>query len=255
MALLVLSTIVFSSGIATAQGYESTFTNSIGMKFVLIPAGTFMMGGDKRKEKPYKRELPAHQVTISKPFYLSAYELTQTQWEDMMGYNPSMFKGKNNPVEIVSWLDAQDLIKELNRKEGHSRYRLPTEAEWEYAARAGTTTAFYFGSDEFELGAHAWFLDNSQKKTHPVGKKGANPWGLYDMLGNVWEFTGDWLDGDYYASSPSVDPTGPPTGTRRVVRGCGFISYYNYCRSAFRDAFEEPNSNHVNGIRLAISTE
>jgi formylglycine-generating enzyme required for sulfatase activity len=172
-----------------------------------------------------------------------------------MGYNPSMFKGRNNPVEIISWLDAQDFITQLNQKEGHSRYRLPTEAEWEYAARAGTTTAYYFGSDEFELGAHAWYKGNSQKKTHPVGKKGANPWGLYDMLGNVWELTGDWFGSDYYANSPSVDPTGPSSGYYRVVRGCGWLSYENFCRPAFRDAFEEPNRNEVNGIRLAISIE
>jgi formylglycine-generating enzyme required for sulfatase activity len=142
LSLLSLS---LSGGVLDAQAADKTFTNSIGMEFVLISAGLFVMGADKNFEDADDDETPRHQVRISKPFYLGKYEVTQEQWSTVMENNPSQFKGRNNPVEQVSWNDAQEFIKHLNRKEGHKRYRLPTEAEWEYAARAGTTTTYSFG--------------------------------------------------------------------------------------------------------------
>ena len=168
------------------------YTNSIGMEFMLIPAGTFMMGS----EKGYADEKPQHRVTISRPFYLGKYEVTQAQWEAVMGNNPSRFDGRNNPVEQVSWEDVRVFIARLNAHEGHTRYRLPTEAEWEYAARAGSTSAYSFGDDAARLGQYAWYGDNSGKTTHPVGQKLPNAWGLHDMHGNVWEWVQGWY-GDY----------------------------------------------------------
>jgi formylglycine-generating enzyme required for sulfatase activity len=254
IAFLALSTLVFYPGLATAQGNDSAYTNSIGMKFVLVPAGTFMMGADKNSEtESYDDEEPRHQVRIGKPFYLGVTEVTQQQWKDVMGNNPSIFKGEDNPVEMVSWEDAQDFIKRLNQKEGHSRYRLPTEAEWEYAARAGSTSAYFFGDDPSQLGDYAWYGKNSGMTPHPVGQLRPNAWGLYDMLGNVYEPTGDWYGDTYYANSPSLDPTGPKSGTVRVLRGCGWGSGAGHCRSADRDWLELDNRNEGAGFRLALS--
>ncbi|MDA7492920.1 formylglycine-generating enzyme family protein [bacterium] len=157
-------------------------TNSIGMKFKLIPAGTFIMGeGDD-----------AHEVTLTEPFQMGVHEVTQAQYEQVMGSNPSGFKGADNPVETVLWKEAMECCRKLSslpdeKAEGNV-YRLPTEAEWEYACRAGTTTTYSFGDNESELGDHAWYADNSGKKTHPVGGKQPNAWGLYDMHGNILEF-------------------------------------------------------------------
>jgi formylglycine-generating enzyme required for sulfatase activity len=264
-ALLALSAIVFFSSLATAQGKDNAYTNSIGMKFVLVPAGTFMMGGDENIEVDECGELPRHQVTISQAFYLSSNEVTQRQWEDVLGDNPSYYEGEvnpvgmvrweDNPVEMVSWEDVQVFIVRLNQKEGQSRYRLPTEAEWEYAARAGSTGAYYFGDDESQLENYAWYGYNSYDTTHPVGQKLPNAWGLYDMLGNVWEWTGDWYEERYYANSPSADPTGPSSGAYRVTRGCGWFRDAKRCRSAYRD-WREPGSHDDSvGFRLALSPE
>jgi formylglycine-generating enzyme required for sulfatase activity len=252
IVLLALSTIVFFSGMAEAQDQDSTYTNSIGMKFVLIPAGTFMMGGDKSNEKTLIGELPRHQVTISKPFYLGVYSVTQGQWEAVMGDNPSKFKREDNPVETVSWDDAQEFILRLNEEEGHSRYRLPTEAEWEYAVRAGSTSSYYFGDDKSQLGDHAWYRDNSGETTHPVGEKIPNAWGLYDMIGNVEEWTGDFFGDNYYENSPSEDPTGPLSGEGRVGRGCCWFDYPSSCRSAARRWDETNVRFEIIGFRLAL---
>jgi formylglycine-generating enzyme required for sulfatase activity len=225
------------------------------MKFVLIPAGTFMMGADQNFEYADDDELPRHQVTISKPFYLGVYEVTQEQWKAVMGNNPSKFKGEDKPVETVSWDDAQDFIRRLNQKEGHSRYRLPTEAEWEYAARAGSTSAYFFGDNEFQLGDYAWYGENSGEKSHPVGEKLSNAWGLYDTIGNVWEWTQDRYGETYYANSPSNDPTGPTSGSSRVFRGCGWYDVASHCRSASRYGIESAGRIVGIGFRLALPPE
>ena len=219
---------------------ETTTTTTAGggdfdITMVSIPGGTFEMGcpfGDIRC--PKSDQLPYHTVTIS-AFKMSAYEITQGQWEAVMGSNPAYFDecGSNCPVEWVSWNEVQDFIEELNNQTG-KQYRLPTEAEWEYAARAGTTTIWYCGDYESCLDDYAWYSVNSGDKTHPVGQKQPNAWGLYDMSGNVWEWCSDWYNANYYSESPSTNPQGPDKGEERVLRGgmCGW--YARYCRSANR---------------------
>jgi formylglycine-generating enzyme required for sulfatase activity len=193
------------------------------MKMVLIPAGKFMMGEGTDQ----------HEVTLSKPFYMGVTEVTQAQYEAVMGMNPSQFKGATNPVETVSWNDAAEFCKKLSEKTRQA-VRLPTEAEWEYACRAGTQTAFSFGDDPSTLGDYAWWDGNSDKTTHPVGQKKPNSWGLYDMHGNVWEWCADWYG--EYPKGPVTDPSGPATGYGgRVLRGGAW--YYggsDYFRCAFR---------------------
>lgn len=232
---------------------DKTFTNSLGMEFVLIPAGSFTMGADKNFERAEDDETPPHRVTISRPFYLGKYEVTQAQWVAVMGSNPSKFKGRSHPVEQVSWDDAQAFVQRLNQKEGHDRYRLPTEAEWEYAARAGTTSTYHFGDDASQLGRYAWYDKNSGETTHPVGQKEPNAWGLYDMHGNVWEWVQDWYGENYYRNSPSTDPRGPSSGSYRVDRGGSWGDDAAYCRAAYRSSLSPANRYGSLGVRLALS--
>jgi hypothetical protein len=185
--------------------------------FVLIPAGTFMMGSPE-DEPGRKDHETLHQVTISKPFYLQTTPVTQGQWKQVMGNNPSHYRGDDNlPVEGVSWNNVQEFILKLNKMEGTDKYRLPTEAQWEYACRAGSTTAYCFGDDRGRLGEYAWIADY---KTHPVGQKKPNEWGLYDMHGNIRELVQD--EAAYYPAGHVTDPEGPSLGFRRVLRG-GFL--------------------------------
>ncbi|MDR1920387.1 MAG: formylglycine-generating enzyme family protein [Candidatus Adiutrix sp.] len=258
LSALILS-LVMGAAAALAEG---THVNSIGMEFVLIPAGSFVMGAPESESKAWAslpgrpdRDVLPHQVTISQPFYLGKYEVTQGQWAAVMGDNPSRyrFEGENNPVENVSWDDIQVFIQKLNQKDGTDRYRLPTEAEWEYAARAGTTSAYSFGDDDSELGRYAWHQGNARATTHPVGQKEPNAWGLYDMYGNVWELTADWYGANYYADSPASDPRGPSSGTDRVHRGGSFVSAAAQCRSAYRLPCPPGTYNSNFGFRLAIS--
>ena len=204
---------------------------SIGMEFKLIPAGTFTMGDASGDDD----ETP-HEVTLTQPFKMGVHEVTQAQYEQVMGVNPSTFKGANNPVEMVSWEEAVEFCRRLSElpaeKAAGNVYRLPTEAEWEYACRAGTTTKYSFGDDESELRDHAWCSENSDVQTHRVGSKKPNAWGLYDMHGNVYEWCQD-RHGDYPSGSVT-DPTGPAVGSDRVGRGGGWNSTAEYCRSAFR---------------------
>jgi formylglycine-generating enzyme required for sulfatase activity len=240
-----------SNGAPAAQAAETTYTNCIGMEFILIQSGSFTMGADKNFEDADKIETPQHRVSISKPFYLGKYEVTQGQWTAVMGNNPSRFKGRSNPVEQVSWNDVQEFINRLNKQEGHDRYRLPTEAEWEYAARAGTTGVYSFGNDAGSLGRYAWYGDTSGKKTHPVGQKEANPWGLYDMHGNVWEWVQDW--GENYSSSSVTDPTGASSGPYRMARGGCWLDFAWSCRSANRGGDAPDLRDNRAGFRLALS--
>lgn len=250
---------------------EKATTNSIGMEFVLIPAGTFQMGSAENDREATSSEKPRHQVTISKPFYLGKFEVTQAQWEAVMGSSPYTLQRSNPYYDLpgmaerlrkpthpatVSWNDAQEFIKRLNQKEGHDRYRLPTEAEWEYAVRAGTTTAYSYGDDAKQLGRYAWHgEDFASGSTHPVGQKQPNAWGLYGVHGNVWEWVQDWYDERYYASSPSVDPKGPPTGSGRVVRGGSWHQTATSWRSAFRKQYEPDYRGISIGFRVALSMD
>ena len=245
--LCVILFISVSAGFCLAADFE-TYTNSIGMDFVLIPSGSFMMGSNSDD-----REKTVHKVAITSPFYLGQYEVTQDQWEIMMRSNPSAFEGGTNPVEQVSWNDVQEFIRRLNALEGHDRYRLPTEAEWEYAARAGTSTAYSFGDDASKLSDYAWNGDNSDWMTHPVGQKLPNAWGLYDVHGNVYEWVQDWYGS--YSDSPAIDPKGPETGSWRVLRGGSWDFYAGDWRSAYR-INNEPDSRYFDvGFRLTLSPE
>ena len=241
-------------GVGCSQAQDKTFTNSIGMDFVLIPAGKFSNAGESTMTK--------QMVTISKPFYLGKYEVTQEQWEAVMGKNPSGFnknplglKASTNPVEKVSWDEVQVFIQKLNQKEGGGKYRLPTAAEWEHAARAGTDTEWFFGKDPVPLGEYAWFEENSQGSTHPVGQKKANPWGLYDIYGNVTEWVQDWQDWppNEEPKGAVTDPTGPESGSHRVSRGGSWESPASICRSAVNLGFEPDSRESTRGFRLAFS--
>ncbi len=192
-------------------------TNSIGMKLVLIPKGTFQMGSPI-EEAGADNDEHLHQVTISKDYYLGVTEVTQGQYKKVMGVNPSRFQrlafasdSSMYPVESVSWEDAVEFCKRLSELPEENKagrvYRLPTEAEWEYACRAGSKTAFYFGDDLELIGAYAWHAANSGGRTHPVGEKKPNAWGLHDMHGNVWEYCSDWFDD--YPEGAVTDPVGP----------------------------------------------
>lgn len=201
------------------KGGGSLITDSIGMELRRIPAGSFLMGSNSSEAA--SEEKPAHEVTITRSFYIGVFEVTQKQYRTIMGSNPSRFSGKNRPVEMVSRNDAVKFCRRLSAREGVT-YRLPTEAEWEYAARAGTTTEYYWGNS-FD-GRYAWYEDNSGGQTHSVGLKRPNAWGLYDMAGNVYEWCSDWFGEDYYSRSPSVDPQGPSSGEYRIFRSASFYN-------------------------------
>ena len=227
-----------------------TRRNSIGMEFVLIPAGEFLMGSNNGLDS----EKPVHRVRISKAFYLGKYEVTQGEWQAVMGNNPSRFRGAVNlPVEQVSWDEVQAFIRTLNEREGGARYRLPTEAEWEYAARAGSTTAYSFGDHPGQLGDYAWYGNNGGGQTHPVGQKKPNSWGLYDMYGNVWEWVQDWYGA--YRADAVTDPSGPPSGSARVIRGGGWFPGAGDCRSAVRNFAGPGDRRGYLGFRLLRTAE
>ncbi|GAB1448169.1 hypothetical protein MASR2M44_11750 [Bacteroidota bacterium] len=215
---------------------------------VSIPAGSFWMGCSEGDNECYDDEKRIHQVRLN-GFKMSKYEVTQVQWEAIMGTNPSNFQGCSNcPVEQVSWNEAQKFIKKLNSLT-RKNYRLPTEAEWEYAARGGEQNDKYSGSDD--IGAVAWYYayDNSGSKTHPVGQKQANGYGLKDMSGNVWEWCNDWY-GDYSSNSQN-NPQGPSTGANRVYRGGSCYTYARSCRVSNRSS-NSPDYRYGNlGFRLA----
>jgi len=215
------------------------------MEFVLIPAGSFMMGSDKKADAK-----PVHRVTITKPFYLGKFEVTQEQWEKVMGNNPSRFKGAKNPVEQVSWEDSQKFMEALKGKVPSQTFRLPTEAEWEYACRAGSKTDYSYGDSPEKLGDHAWYKENCENTTHPIGQKKPNPWGLYDMHGNVWEWCQDW-HGKYSAKS-ATDPTGAATGERRVLRGGSLVDNIVPCQSALRSYSYPSDRSYRSGLRVVM---
>ena len=216
-----------------------------GMEFVRVPSGEFVMGADSAESVVNER--PLTRVRLTEGYYLGKYEVTQAQWEAVMGSNPSRFDecGQNCPVEVVSWEDVQEYIGRLNALAGEKRYRLPTEAEWEYAARAGTSTDHYAESVDMI----AWHAGISGLRTHPVGRKIPNAWGLHDMLGNVSEWVEDWY-GDYPGGSVT-DYRGPSTGSFRVARGGGWYSDARYCRATYRGVLRPGYRRSNLGFRLA----
>ena len=233
-----------------ATDLPEDFTNAIGIQFKLLPAGEFMMGSPNDDPDKDSDETPQHRVQITKPFYLGIYEVTQQQYEKVMGKNPSEFKGPSQPVEKISWEDATEFCRKLSEMDGKNDYRLPTEAEWEYACRAGTSTRYSCG-DKLDP-AFAWFSDNSDRQTHPVGEKRPNDWGLYDMHGNVWEWCQDRYADAYYKSSPPDDPAGPSTDSLRVFRGGGWNDGAGGCRSAIRGWFRPGPRGGILGFRVAL---
>lgn len=236
-----------------AQESPKRITNSIGMELRQISAGNFVMGA----ESLYRDTRPAHPVTLSRSFYLGTHEVTQQQYEQVLEHNPSKTRGAMHPVENVTWDDAVRFCRRLTARSEEKAagrvYRLPTEAEWEYACRAGTTTKFSFGEDEKLLNRHAWYHVNSDGGSHPVGQKKPNPWGLYDMHGNVEEWCQDWY-GDYPATA-QTDPTGAATGSFRVVRGGGWSHVAPFLPAAYRGAVELTERSSSLGFRVACTIE
>jgi formylglycine-generating enzyme required for sulfatase activity len=206
------------------------------MEFVYIPPGTFLR---------FK-----HEVTLTKGYYIQTTEVTQGQWREVMGYNPSNLEnyGDNCPVEQVSWYDVQEFIHGLNQIEGTDNYRLPTEAEWEYACRAGTSTRFYFGDSDTALKDYAWYSGNSNGSTHAVAQKIPNAWGLYDMHGNVWEWCQDLFR--EYPLSPVTDPQGPQSGAYHVIRGGSWCTSSWLCLSADRSWYTPGGRRPNLGFRV-----
>ena len=250
--------------------------NNVKMRLVLIPAGKFMMGSPATEAGRYSNEGPQHEVTLSKPFYMGVYEVTQEQYEQVMGKNPSALKGARNPVEQVSWDDAAEFCRKLSARTG-KKVALPTEAQWEYACRAGTTTAFHTG-DALKPGQAnavfaqtskpgvwdrimAWLGMSSGPKTSqpaPAGSFPPNGFGLCDMHGNVWEWCSDWY-ADSYANLPAgqagaknQDPAGPDSGSQRVLRGGCWIYDPQYCRSAYRRWGNPGNRDDDGGFRVVV---
>ncbi|MCC6699794.1 MAG: formylglycine-generating enzyme family protein [Candidatus Hydrogenedentes bacterium] len=220
-----------------------------GIQFQWCPAGTFQMGSPE-DEVGRDDDETQHTVTLTEGFWLSTFEVKQDQWLEFMESNPSSTEGDNLPVDNISWEDVQVFLVLLNAAKASAVFRLPTEAQWEYAYRAGTATRFYWGEDfnGTDIDAHAWFSDNSGFEIHPVGEKGSNAWGLYDMSGNVSEFCQD-----YYGEYPEEavkDPEGPDTGEFRIVRGGGFFNDRISCRAAVRERSQELGGDSGRGFRL-----
>ena len=233
----------------------------IKLRLVLIPSGEFMMGSPSSEKQRGYDESPQHRVKITKPFYMGVYEVTQAQYQQVMGKNPSWFKGTDNPVDCVSWIDAMEFCLLLSSEVG-VEVRLPTEAEWEYACRAGTTTPFHTGETistdqanydgDYTYGNGRKGVDR-RRRTVAVGSFAPNAWGLYDMHGNVWEWCQDWYAEDYYNKSPEEDPQGPATGKYRVLCGGCWFLIPRYCRSASRFKHFPTYSFFFVGFRVVCS--
>ena len=224
--------------------------DGISIDMVKVEAGTFMMGATSEMKDPGIDEKTVHQVNLTNDYYMGKYEVTQALWEAVMGSNPSKYKGDNLPVEMVSWNDCQEFISKLNSMTGR-KFRLPTEAEWEYAARGGKKSRSYQYSGSSNISDVAWYDENSVNKTHPVGTKQANELGIYDMTGNVWEWCSDWYG--FYSSSSQTNPTGADSGSGRVCRGGGWCDDAVCCRLSFRDCTPPDWRGYNLGLRLALS--
>ena len=252
-----------SQSVTTSSGFSSTSSvssgdneisipvkNGITIDMVKIEAGTFMMGATSEMQDPSDDEKPVHQVTLTNDYYMGKYEVTQALWKVVMGSNPSEFKGDYLPVEMVSWDDCQEFIGKLNSMTGR-KFRLPTEAEWEYAARGGKKSRGFQYSGSSNIADVAWYDGNSGSKTHPVGTKQANELGIYDMTGNVWEWCQDWYGS--YVNSPQTNPIGANSGSYRVCRGGSWNIKAWHCRSSYRLYGTPVNRGYSIGLRLVLS--
>ena len=278
IAACVLCLLFFSSCFLLSQNLKlgSSYVEDLGegvkLEMIWIPPGEFIMGSDKYSTPGEK---PSHRVRITKGFWVGKYEVTQEQWETVMGNFPSHFKRYDNPVESVSWEECQEFVRKLSART-RKKYRLPTEAEWEYAYRAGTNTDYPFGNDASQIKKYAWIVLNSgnvdlpmdtrwdyrkiytewQCKPHPVGKKLPNAWGLYDMHGNVAEWVQDFYDKDYYQVSPVDDPQGPSSSSKkaRVARGGNWWLSYKNCSSSIRPSALQTQKMNFIGFRVAAES-
>jgi formylglycine-generating enzyme required for sulfatase activity len=265
LSLYLISLLIIACSTSAHAGQFITIDlgGGLTLEMVKIPAGTFQMGSPSTEKNRNSIEGPIHTLTISKDFYMGKYELTQAQWMKIYGSWPgdapssTYGAGDNNPAYNVSWNDICNtggFLEKLNtlKPSGYSGFRLPTEAEWEYAARAGTQTRFYWGDDPScnLIGSYAWYNSNSGSKTHPAGEKLPNTFGLYDMSGNVWEWCGDWYGG--YGSSAVSDPAGPASGSYRVVRGGCWHIPGDYCRAANRLGNLPSRRHQFFGFRVAL---
>ena len=238
------------SGVLTTHTITIPVKDGISIDMVRVEAGTFTMGATAEMEDPYGDEKPTHQVTLTNDYYMGKYEVTQALWQAVMNSNPSYFKGDNLPVEQVSWDDCQEFLSKLNSITGKT-FRLPTEAEWEYAARGGKKSRGYQYSGSNNLSDVAWYKDNSDRKTHAVGSKQANELGIYDMSCNVREWCQDWYGS--YSSSSQVNPIGANSGYHRVCRGGGWYFTARNCRSSYRNSISPDGRGYDFGLRLVLS--
>jgi formylglycine-generating enzyme required for sulfatase activity len=246
--VVALAAAVLMAAAPLGAGELETYTNDVGMKFVKIPAGSFIMGAKEGRGED--DEMPAHKVNISKPFYLGVTEVTQAHYEKVMGKNPSRFKGKpKHPVENVSWNDAQAFCKKLSGMDPKGSYRLPTEAEWEYACRAGTRTTYPWG-DEWK-NEYGWIFRRPAGPTKEVGTLKPNPWGLHDMCGNVWEWCQDFYAKPYLPGE-QTDPTGPAEGELRCLRGGSWYYQPAAARCANRRAHPPTRIDGDAGFRVVF---
>ena len=236
--------------IANSDNITIPVMDGISIDMVRVEAGTFTMGATAEMKDPYDDEKPIHRVTLTNDYYIGKYEVTQALWKAVMGNNPSYFKGDNLPVEKVSWDDCQEFISKMNHITGKT-FRLPTEAEWEYAARGGNKSRGYRYSGSNNLSAVAWYDDNSGKKTHAVGTKQANELGIYDMSGNVREWCQDKLR--VYSSSSQVNPTGANSEPYRMIRGGDYVYDARSCRSSNRYCQRQDFPLSIFGLRLVLS--
>ncbi|KKG14767.1 hypothetical protein EO98_00160 [Methanosarcina sp. 2.H.T.1A.6] len=247
---------VEDSYVVAKSGYSETpatfASSSTGMEFVLIPPGEFDMGSPSEEKDRSDSESPVHKVKIKNPFYMGKSSVTQRQWKNIMGTNPSHFKGEARPVEMVSWNDVQEFVKKLNATESTDKYRLPSEAEWEYACRAGTQTGYSFGDDESKLNDYAWYAENSGRKTHSICRKQPNSWGLYDMHGNVWEWVQDKWHENYKDSPFDGNSWEDEDCFDRVSRGGSWYCGAESCRSAGRFKREAESRFGNLGFRLLM---
>jgi formylglycine-generating enzyme required for sulfatase activity len=235
-------------------GQRVQITNSLGMKLSLIPPGQFLMGSPP-KEEWHRDNETLHRVTLTKAFYMATTEVTQAQWKTLMGTNPSFCTGDKLPVETVTWQQAVEFCRKLSDKEG-TKYRLPTEAEWEFACRAGTTTPFHTGetisTEQANYDGNYTYAGGEKgvfrEETTDVGSFAPNAWGLHDMHGNVWEWCADWYG--EYANGDATDPTGPAQGEERVLRGGTWINFPAVCRSANRGKAVPLSWNFHFGFRV-----
>ncbi len=241
----------------SGEGFSEIFSISpsllpVNMEFVTIAAGSFEMGAPETEQGSNVNERPVHTVTFENSYQIMTTEVTQGMWFEVMGSNPSHFSGDNLPVEMVTWYQCQEFVTAMNELDEHHTYSLPSESQWEYACRAGTTTRYYWGDDidETIINDYAWWTGNADDSTHPVAEKLPNNWGLFDMNGNVWEWVEDWHNADYVGAPEDGSPWLSGNSGKRAYRGSSWVGFPKACRSAYRHFIQPDMSYNGLGLRL-----